>query len=353
MKVAILTFHNEDNYGALLQAYSLQQTLLKMGVNSQFIEIEPKHPDEVNKEEKTTNGPMNFFANKLQIENSKRGVLFEAFREAHLHRSKSYTSEELEKLSDNYECFIVGSDQVWNFYSPVVDYRYVLPFVPKEKSYSYAASFGTDRVPDKLRGQLSEAFQNFQMISVREESGREIIRDLTGREAVVCLDPSLLMSAADFEKIEEGQEIDAQYVLLFILSYDEVLVEKAKKYAIEHGLQLKTITACFMPQFGFEAWNQTGEEQWIYLIHHAQAVFTNSFHGTVLSLMFGKIFMVAGLKGALEKRNGRIYELLKMVDAEGSLEEPISIGVEVFQEKIQQRKKISMNYLKKVQDCHE
>lgn len=353
MKIGILTFHNEDNYGALLQAYSLQQTLIKMGAESQFIEIEPKHPDEANNEEKTTNGTMNFFAKKLQIENGKRGALFETFREAHLQCSKSYSSENLERLSSDYERFIVGSDQVWNFYSPVVDYRYVLPFVPKEKSYSYAASFGTDRVPDNLRGRLTEAFHNFQMISVREESGREIIRTLTGRDAVVCVDPSLLMNAEDLEKIEDGQGVDAPYVLLFILNYDEDLVKKAKDYAVENGLPLKTVTSCFMPQFGFEAWNQTGEEKWIYLIHHAEAVFTNSFHGAVLSLIFGKTFMVAGLKGALEKRNGRIYELLRLVDAENSLKEPISIGVEVFQEKISQRQEISIDYLKKVTACHE
>lgn len=306
MKTGILTFHDADNYGALLQAYALQQTLKKLGMESEFVEIER----EVKKAEpQQKNGPMAVFMKRVTEASERRKKLFEEFRNGYLEISPCYRREETEQLNDRYQLFLVGSDQVWNWKIPDVDPRYFLPFAADEKKYSYAASFGTSEVPEKVAGWTAEQLKKFRRISVREESGRQLAEKLTGRTAQVHPDPTLLLERQDWEKISEQRESD--YVLLFLLVYDEEAVRKAREIAEQKKVSVKIVTAAFLPQLGVDAWCTSGVTEWITLIRNAQAVVTNSFHGTVFSILFEKEFVVIPLKGELAGRNGRIEELLE------------------------------------------
>lgn len=305
MKTGILTFHDADNYGALLQAYALQQTLNELGMENEFVAIER----EQRSNPQQTNGPMAVFMKRVTEAGEKRKKLLEQFRMEYLEISPMYRKEEVEQLNDRYQCFLVGSDQVWNFKIPDVDPRYFLPFAAKEKKYSYAASFGSGEIPKKVAAWCEAQLKTFRRISVREESGRELVKALTGAEAQVHADPTLLLERADWEKLSEERE--SNYVLLFLLVYDAQAVQRAKEIASQKGLELRTVTAAFLPQLGIDAWCSTGVQEWITLVRNAQFVITNSFHGTVFSILFEREFEVIPLKGELSSRNGRIEELLQ------------------------------------------
>lgn len=306
MKTGILTFHDADNYGALLQAYALQQTLKKLGMDNELIDIARDAKPDTKIPEK---GPMAVFMKRVTEVGEKRKKLFQAFREEYLDVSPKYEKSEVSRLNEEYSLFFAGSDQIWNFKIPDVDPRYFLPFASDDKKYSYAASFGAKEIPEKVRSWCGEQLKTFRKLSVREESGNQIIQTLTGREAQVHADPTLLLERADWEQISKEKE--SNYVFLFLLVYDEEAVNKAKEIAKERNLELKTVTAAFIPQLGMNAWCEVGVPEWITWIRNAQYVVTNSFHGTVFSILFEKEFEAVPLKGELSARNGRIEELLR------------------------------------------
>ena len=342
MKAGILTFHEADSYGAVLQAYALQQTLSKLGADSEFVQIQM--PQAAAQAQSAT-GAAAVFARRMQDESQKRAELFNRFRQQHLHVSRAYAPTD--DINRDYDCFIAGSDQIWNFRIPGADARYFLPFATPEKRYSYAASFGADALPEKAKAWAAGQLSQFQGISVREESGCQIVKDLTGREAQVCLDPTLLLDGADWEMLTR-QETAEPYVLLFLLKYDEVLVARAKEEAEKRSVQLRTITAAFMPQLGMSAWNTTGVTDWLCAIRNAQCVFTNSFHGMVFSLIFARSFHVQRLTGELSSRNGRLEELLDFLQLSQALEGVTEPDYGNVRKLLEPRKTASVDYLRRI-----
>lgn len=342
MKIGILTFHEADSYGAVLQAYALQQTLSKLGSDSEFVQIQM--PQTTTPAQSAT-GAAAVFARRMQAESKKREALFAAFRQAHMRISRTY--QPADPIDDDYDCFIAGSDQIWNFRIPGADARYFLPFAKPEKRYSYAASFGADALPEKAKAWAAGQLSQFKGISVREESGCQIVKVLTGREAQICLDPTLLPDRTDWEALTQ-QETAEPYVLLFLLKYDEVLVAKAREEAEKRGVQLRTITAAFMPQLGMNAWNTAGVTDWLCAIRNARCVFTNSFHGMVFSLIFGRSFHVQRLTGELSSRNGRLEELLSFLELSNALEGTAAPDYEKVWKLLEPRRTASLDYLRRI-----
>ena len=342
MKAGILTFHEADSYGAVLQAYALQQTLLKLGADSEFVDIRVPRQQE---QAPAASGAAAIFARKMQAEGEKRAALFADFRRNHMKISRTYQVGE--NMDGDYDVFVAGSDQIWNFRIPGADARYFLPFASPEKRYSYAASFGSDALPEKAKAWAAAQLSQFRDISVREESGCQIVQELTGRQAQVCLDPTLLPDRADWEKLT-GQEAAEPYVLLFLLKYDEVLVAKARQEAEKRGVQLRVITAAFMPQMGMSAWNTTGVTDWLCAIRNAGCVFTNSFHGMVFSMIFGRSFHVQRLTGELSSRNGRLEELLEFLRLSQGLEGLVEPDYDQVWKLLEPRRAASLDYLRRI-----
>lgn len=342
MKIGILTFHEADSYGAVLQAYALQQTVRGLGAESEFVQIQKPAKAET---PPPAGGAAAIFARRIQAEGEKRAALFARFRQECLHISRPYAPED--PIDEAYDCFLAGSDQIWNFRIPGADARYFLPFAKPEKRYSYAASFGEGTVPEKIRPWAAAQLKQFRSISVREESGCRLVRDLTGREAQVSLDPTLLPDRADWDALTAPAP-EAPYVLLFLLKYDEVLANQAKAEAQVRGAALRTITASFMPKVGMDAWAGAGVSDWLSAIRHADCVFTNSFHGMVFSLIFGRGFHVARLGGELSSRNGRIEELLSFLGLTAALERVVQPDPEKVWDKLEPRRAASMDYLRSI-----
>ena len=347
MRAGILTFHEADNYGAVLQAYALQQTLMNLGAHGEFITIDmerKKRPEP----EAAKDIRLAAFAKKVQMESNKRSALFQNFRDEYFTCSRAYGMKEMTQLNADFDCFVAGSDQIWNFQIPDTDGRYFLPFAAPEKRFSYAASFGGHALPEKMEKWCKSELEKFNKISVREEIGRRLIKELTGRDAAVSVDPTLLLDRAAWENLTHDVE-EPPYVLLFLLKYDEYAVAKAKEIAEKEGLQLKVITAAFIPQLGFPAWSDVGVTDWLSFFKNASCVITNSFHGVVFSILFERRFHVARLQGELSARNGRIEELLRNTGLSAAMDEmPEAVDYEPVKMHIMEMRKASMDYLKEV-----
>ena len=317
MKIGILTFHDAANYGALLQAYALQKTLADIGCESEFVSIRRKL------QAAPAASPL---AKRLSAKKEERDRLLGTFRDDYLTVSKTY--EPGEPIDSDYDAFIAGSDQIWNTSIPDVDSRYFLPFASPQKRYSYAAGFGERNFSGKTRDWIAGQLMQFRQISVREEAGKAIVKELTGRDSIVCADPVFMQPKSVWAELVTKPEIPP-YAFLFLLQYDAAFAESAKQAAAERGLEVVTVSAGYMPQLGFDAWTKTSVTDWLSYIANAELVYTDSFHATAFSMIFGREFRHRALGGDLEKRNSRTGELLSLSE-----------------EQLRERKEQSLAYLK-------
>lgn len=344
MRAGILTFHKADNFGAVLQAYALQKTLANLGVDSDFLEFQ--EPD---REAERMDSPIQkgspAFVKRLREGAAARTALFDAFRTRHLRCSAPLRAEQAAELNGEYDVFLAGSDQIWNLSLPEADERYFLPFAAPDKRVSYAASFGMEEIPDQLKGWYAERLNGFRALSVREERGRELVQELTGRDCAVCLDPVLLLNRTDWQALTTPCG-EPRYLFLYMVGYDGELAAQAKREAEQCGFELRTVVASFIPQYGLAAWSGVGVEQWLSLICGCSGVFTNSFHCTAFAMLFGRPVTTAMLKDSLAHRNGRLEELLRLGGAEYR-GRPANISAEDFALRIQERRQESLDYLRK------
>ena len=338
MKIGILTFHEASNFGALLQSYALQQALLKLGAEPQFVNIRRKAQGQA--------PVVSPFAKRIQDMKEKRDSLFRAFQEKYLKQSPLF--EMNDDIDSAFDAFIAGSDQVWNLSIPEVDARYFLPFAKPEKRFSYAASFGSSSVPESSREWISKQLSLFKEITVREENGKALVKNLTGKDAKVCVDPVFLLDRDQWKAIADADKeaSEQSYLLLFLLQYDPAFVQMAQQAAKDKNLALKVVTAGFMPQLGFDAWTNTSVNRWVSLISNTEHVYSDSFHAMAFSLMFGRKLNRKPLGGDLAKRNGRTEELLALMGLETDPSKTIQADGDLVMEKLSQRRASSFDYLK-------
>ncbi len=220
-------------------------------------------------------------------------------------------------LSDDknrFDYFVVGSDQVWN---PNFDYyvpRALLKYADDKQKVSYAASFGVSEIPEKYREEFRTWLSKFKALSVREEAGAEIIKNLTGKNATVSLDPTMLIAKDKWVKLAEKSKykVKGKFVVKYFLGnnskeYDEFIEKKARE------LNAKVIDILH-----FEDTWIIGPAEFLYLYLNAEASFVDSFHGTVFSILFKKPFAVFDRIGTdgTGNMNSRIETLLKTFNLE-------------------------------------
>ena len=329
MKVGIVTFYNHPNFGAVLQAYALQTKLHSLGADAFHICFPKKDKEKLF----NSNIPL---LKKIHDEEVTRNKLFADFRAKYIKEKP--ISEELLNCTD---LFIAGSDQIWNPKITNANPRYFLHFAPNEKKVSYGASFG-EEIPEQYKEIYSNGIKSFKKISVREESAKKIIKDLTGLNAQVVIDPTFLLTKQEWETILEDKYKGNKYLLLIMLQNDINVYNKYKYKAQELGLDFKVISlSCFF-NIGIEHWSRVSVQDYLSLIYNAQQVVTNSFHGLAFSIIFEKTFEVIDCTGELGKRKIRLYELLQKLQLK---EQDNGANAKCFLEK---ERKISENFIKDI-----
>lgn len=350
-KVYLITFHGSVNYGAVLQAYALFRKIQELGFDAEVIDYnrEKHHQNflKVNFSFHPKSVAMQLIKLKDKIRMHRKFHRFSTGRMKLTAESFNGCGSLNAFIGDADAIYLVGSDQVWNCRLTGDDYHYYLDFTASKNKYSYGSSFGVSDISDwDEKDRMRELLRQFRKISVREEAGAAIVEQLIQARAAVVCDPTFLLSASDWESIARRPKQQG-YVLLFMLSYDERLVEAAKKYAREKSLALIHIVYTGRDVQGSENVRCLGPEEWLGYFANAGYVFTNSFHGFAFSLNFRKQVWVSLSAGG---RNSRILNLAErygvsdhILDGSSTRGEPIDYLI--ANEKMKQDLSASLLYL--------
>lgn len=291
--VAIVTIES-PNYGNRLQNYALQETLSALGYRAETLRRQV--PDR---------SPAYFARKVVQSLLSTKGKKFRDFdKKIRKSRYCAGADHAPDALGSSYRFFIAGSDQIWNPHYDFVGAVDFLTFAPAQKRIAYAASFGVSGLPDDVKTKYAEYLSGFRAVSVRETSGADIIRALTGKESEVVLDPTLMLTKEKWHETERKPRAvpDGKYVLVYALGEKNEQFSKAVRESEATVIDVQRI----MPD-GRE-W-AVGPMEFLWLIDHAEMVLTDSFHCTAFSVLFHTRFQVFDRPGI--SMNARIITLLR------------------------------------------
>lgn len=297
-KIAILTLNGYYNYGNRLQNYSTQELLKSFGFSVETVLVDLSQ----NKNAKTTFERIKRFTlkklNKIVIQ-----ILSKKLMDKKVHIFKSFTMEYIvetgNKISDDripfnfskrYDYFITGSDQVWNPKNIKGSSIYFLTFAPKYKRIAYAPSFGVSSIPDQYIENYKRWLTGIPYLSVREESGAKIIKELTGRDVPVLVDPTLMLTREKWLSIakEDPYKPDKPYLLTYFLGeIPKGTRKRIKKIARDYNLEIVRL-ADTRDKKRYIA----GPGEFIDYINSADLVCTDSFHGSVFSILMETPFIV-------------------------------------------------------------
>lgn len=217
----------------------------------------------------------------------------------------------LEEIDSDYDFFITGSDQVWNPINEDLEIL-LLPFTSVEKRIAYAASISSPSIPAEKKNLYREGFAGMAHISMREQQGADIVKEFSGREVPVLVDPTLLLTAEDWRKVSRSPAWyhGEDYILTYFLGKRPKVITQLEQ---ETGLKVVNL----MDESVYEHY-VTGPDEFIWAIEHAKLVYTDSFHGTVFSILFRTPFVVCNRVGdeVTEKMGSRIDTLLGLFGLE-------------------------------------
>lgn len=304
MKIGIITIFDSNNQGNRLQNYALQQTLLKYANQVVTTKNKPKGRNLKQKIMRSSLFAESVFANRLLGKRRKAEALW--FNKKHLAISKqSVCCQEAHGcLRDGCDMYCAGSDQIWN---PLIGRGNAfdfLGFADREQTFSYAASFGVDEIPEQHREAIREGLQHIKHISVREDAGKRIVEELTGRtDAEVVVDPTMLLTTQEWDKIlrKPKATLPEKYILTYFLG--PVSPERTKaieEKAEQMGCQIVEVMDKNSPFYAI------GPDHFVYLIKHAQLVCTDSFHGSVFSFLYQRRLAIFDREGSGNNMGSRI-----------------------------------------------
>lgn len=218
------------------------------------------------------------------------------------------------------------------------------------RKISYAASFGVDSFPAVFADRCGRAISGFDSVSVREESGVRIVREISGREASLVLDPTLLVDASAWGSVA-SQPPDAPYVFAYMVAEQKQTLECARMEAARRGARLVAID-CYRHHRGSRACeyrSSASPEEFLGLIRGAELVVTSSFHGLALSLAMGTdvVYCLDPKKG---NKNSRLESLASLAGVENrnALEEPVGgIDFEGVSKRLGEARKRSLGFLER------
>ena len=317
MKTGIVTFHSAHNYGASLQTWALQKTLQNMGITPVVINYRPAVIDRL------YHPLYGYRGVKKQIVRmgkalkgnhaQKRSRKYDAFIEKNFNLTKEcHTFEELKKEDFQLDACIVGSDQVWNVQHTGGDPAYMLEFLKEGvRKISYAASVGTDYLLPEYQTEFERGLKDFSCISVREESARPLIQNLTELPVETTLDPTLLLDEKDYEQLRTPLPHKEKYIFVYMMEKNKEVIEFTNYISRLTGLPVIQRRPTRFFQNELESCFMETPDGFLDYIKEAEYVITNSFHGTVFSIIYGKPF-VSMLHSDTGSRTKDLLRLLQL-----------------------------------------
>ena len=311
--VGIITTFRQPNFGSVLQAFALQYVIEGMGYNVKVIDY--KYPNEYHWNDGVRHG-----RKKVTIRNYLGDIKRKALLLLHLRKltkmemldlfiheemkcTPFYSSRKaIQKHPPVFDIYVSGSDQIWNEFFTLhgegkVTTAYYLSFCPKSKKIAYAASFGFDSMNDEIQKIITPLLIEFNAISVRENSAKEILSKIGIQSEKVC-DPTFLLNKEHYVSLSNFRVKDnfiAKYILRKQTSKNNNLIESI--IDVMHCNKIIDIEMMTV-------------ENWLGAIKEAHYCITNSFHCTVFSIIFHTPFYVIAENGKGSGMNDRLITLL-------------------------------------------
>ena len=296
MKSITVTYHYGRNYGATLQAYALQRTLLELGCDNELLELRYSPQ----KSKSSGRSPiavlrkwyLQHLRNKRREEMATLTKLFKEFTQARLKLTRQYASmEELLDDPPKVELMITGSDQVWNLAgrAEFVPARFLQFGAEDVRRISFAASIEKLTYTDEQKATVRRYLEAFDDISLREESARQYIESFANVRAERILDPVFLLDAEQWRELAVAPRIDAPYILCYQVQRNHNLERVARRLRRATGYRIVSI--CNSPIKWIRAdhsFFDVGLEEFLGFYANAACVVSASFHGTAFGLVFGK-----------------------------------------------------------------
>lgn len=367
-RIGILTFHKYYNYGTALQAYALQQFVDKnFDCETELIDYIPRN---------------DFVGKKLLLTRIKRlGTYLKEFSKCYTlymnrrNQSKKVSAfneffkkfmvfseeradciENLTTVCEKYDAVMVGSDQTWNPFV-AANGAFLLDYFDGQKvaKLTYAPSIGISKIPDEWIPRFKNALSDFKALSCRERAGAAFFSELLDQEVSFVVDPTLLLTPADWEKITTPEEVDEPYLLTYFLGDNKSHRKAVERIAAEKNLKIVSLPVSYLEIKSKKIDRRyVGPGGFISLIKNASFVCTDSFHGTMFSINFGRDFMSFPKRDDADANsdNSRLYDALKIF----GLEERLGICGKFTTEcidyssvnkKLAQLRKSSKDYLQK------
>ncbi len=306
-KIAIITLYGNNNYGNKLQNYALQEKLEKMQCVAFTLKNYPYSNNKKNFFIKILKHKIHSIFNKKDSLFKNRELSFVKFNKYINYYSKVINAYNSKKFKE-FDYFIVGSDQVWNpnFWSFSDVER--LSFASYNKRISYAASFGIESLNDYNSNLLKKDIKHFKAISVREDAGKKIVDELTGRTDVeVLIDPTMLLTADDWDKVSKKPTMlkNDKYILNYFLG--NLSVERKNeinRVAKENNCEVINILDKDSPFY------ECGPSEFLYLEKNAFLICTDSFHSSVFGILYNTPFLVFKREDNNASMNSRLDTLL-------------------------------------------
>lgn len=315
-KVGIVTIIDLNNYGNRLQNYAVQNIIEALGCEANTI----KNLDKSNVSNTKIKNIFLITKRKIKLtyDNLKR---YKRYRRFYEFDKKINTTKNMltmnnaqKKFVDQYDYFMVGSDQVWNPKFKRLSDVDLLAFAPKEKRISFSASFGINQLPSEYVEKSKEQLANFKAISVREDAGKQIVEKLTGRRDVeVLVDPTMLVPTEEWDKVAKKpkQLKSEKYILNYFLGdLSESKRKEIERIACENDCEIISILDKSSPFY------QTGPSEFLYLEKNAFLVCTDSFHSSVFAILYNRPFIVFEREDKTVNMNSRIETLINKLKLE-------------------------------------
>ena len=367
MKLGLLTFHTAANFGAALQAYALQEFLESKGYDAEYIDYQS------HKRRMIYDMPYRIktcLKNKKLLDAlhytlglpfmNRRKAKFEKFNRRYLHISERMycSSEELKQANDIYDIFIVGSDQVWNPGNNGWDTAFMLDFVKDaEKTISYASSFGLLSVPDKIKDDYAKCLSQIKHLSTREKSGVQIIKQLTGRDAELVLDPVFLLDKEQWKELIPQPSNTDDYLFSYTNRKNQVedflkatgFDTKGKKH---HKLSRFTSVKDFLNPSVKVKYDMSPTD-FLSNVNGAKMVLSASFHCICFSIILNKPFVcfLTGNDGKDERLRTLLehFGLTNRIYHKGMTAEDITHAIDwdTINKQIGEKKRHSITFLTK------
>ncbi|TPE68975.1 polysaccharide pyruvyl transferase family protein [Halalkalibacterium halodurans] len=349
-KIGIITLNGYFNYGNRLQNYAVQEVLKLFGyyVETLIVDINKNQEKDKNRSLFKKNNSIKersfveimdkinkkiwLSINKKNIEKARlnRTEIFKKFTKDFINETDFRINENNipSNLADDYEYFVTGSDQVWN-----PDYMsgssiYFLTFAPKEKRIAFSPSFGVSEIPFKYQSNYKKWIREIEHLSVREDAGAKIIKDLTGKDAKVLLDPTMMLTKEKWLSISSRPKNvgSTKYLLTYFLGgVPREYRDEINKIVKDNNLEIINLA-----NIKDSETYQTGPSEFIQYINSASVFCTDSFHGAVFSILLETPFIVFQRKGNSPSMYSRIDTLLNTFDLNSRKASNIITNEEIF-----------------------